>query len=53
MCIIEIIGYSQENKLLYCLECIIFRMTGNCQHLKSCETNRNYFHGNNLVEVLH
>lgn len=37
MCIIEVKGYSKENKFIYCINCIIYKLLGNCQYLKSCE----------------
>ncbi|TGC07474.1 hypothetical protein [Methanolobus halotolerans] len=38
MCIIESIGYSEKNKMIYCTECIIFRKTGKCEYLKYIES---------------
>ncbi|MDW7731302.1 MAG: hypothetical protein SCH66_02605 [Methanolobus sp.] len=38
MCIIESIGYSEKNKMLYCSDCIIFRRTGKCEYLKYLES---------------
>lgn len=52
MCMIEVMGFSQENKFRYCPDCIIFKMTGTCQYLRSCETNQEYCHEKNLTEVV-
>ncbi|WP_394698076.1 hypothetical protein [uncultured Methanolobus sp.] len=39
MCLIEELGYSEENKKLYCQKCIIFVKTGKCEFLKYLESN--------------
>jgi hypothetical protein len=31
-------GYSKENKLMYCNSCIIFRKTGKCEYLRYLES---------------
>jgi len=51
MCMIEVMGFSQENKFHYCPDCIIYKIIGNCQYLRACETNQDLCHGKNLVEV--
>jgi late competence protein required for DNA uptake (superfamily II DNA/RNA helicase) len=38
MCMIESIGYSKENKSMYCRNCIIFRKTGKCEYLRYLES---------------
>lgn len=49
MCMIEELGYSEENKKLYCRNCVIFVKTGKCEFLKylesevSVDLNRDYF----------
>ncbi len=39
MCMIEEMGYSEENKKRYCTNCIIFVKTGKCEFLKYLESN--------------
>jgi late competence protein required for DNA uptake (superfamily II DNA/RNA helicase) len=38
MCVIEAMGYSEENRLMYCRNCIIFRKTGKCEYLRYLES---------------
>lgn len=38
MCVIETMGYSKENKLMYCSSCIIYRKTGKCEYLRYLES---------------
>ncbi|MEZ5333934.1 MAG: hypothetical protein R2741_01160 [Methanolobus sp.] len=38
MCIIEDVGYSEENKNLYCRKCVIYLKTGKCEYLKYLES---------------
>jgi late competence protein required for DNA uptake (superfamily II DNA/RNA helicase) len=35
---IEELGYSEENKEMYCTNCIIFQKTGKCEFLKYLES---------------
>jgi hypothetical protein len=37
MCMIEKTGYSEENKNLYCSDCIILNAIGKCEYLQDCE----------------
>ncbi|MDK2826106.1 hypothetical protein SAMN04488589_2573 [Methanolobus vulcani] len=49
MCMIEELGYSEENKKIYCTSCIIFQRTGKCEFLNYLESkitadlNNEYF----------
>ena len=38
MCMIEEMGYSEENKKLYCMNCVIYVRTGKCEYLKYLES---------------
>ncbi|WP_340818590.1 hypothetical protein [Methanolobus sp. WCC4] len=38
MCMIEEVGYSEENKKLYCTKCVIHVRTGKCEYLKYLES---------------
>jgi late competence protein required for DNA uptake (superfamily II DNA/RNA helicase) len=46
---IEELGYSEENKKIYCTSCIIFQRTGKCEFLNYLESkitadlNNEYF----------
>lgn len=46
---IEEVGYSEDNKAVYCTNCIIFQKTGKCEFLKYLESeitadlNNEYF----------
>ncbi len=38
MCVIETLGYSKENKMLFCTKCIIYKRTGKCEYLRYLES---------------
>ncbi|SFM22639.1 hypothetical protein [Methanolobus profundi] len=38
MCMIEELGYSKENRELYCTNCIIYVRTGKCEYLNYLES---------------
>ncbi|OJH50292.1 hypothetical protein MPF_0080 [Methanohalophilus portucalensis FDF-1] len=38
MCQIEKFGYSQENKEIFCSDCIIWNTIGKCTFLQECES---------------
>lgn len=39
MCMIEEVGYSKENKRIYCTNCVIYIRTGKCEYLNYLESN--------------